>query len=139
MKQLHAGWIVLIVFCSLIVIGGLFYLFYRLYINHIYKRKRFWYEITSPWKNESDQEINKNLISLIPRLSMSPLIQEFLPDELKTRIEQRPMITHLQFNEPPLFVNNLKAEWDEMDTKSTFCALLARFLEILFRPIFIID
>jgi hypothetical protein len=116
MKKFHAGWIVLIVFCSLIVIGGLFYVFYRLYINHIYKRKRFWNEITS---SSSKEKIDDRFNFLMPRQSIIPLIQEFLPNELKNPLKQRKMVTQLQFDEPPLFVNNLKAEWDEMDRKST--------------------
>ncbi|CAF2399806.1 unnamed protein product [Rotaria sp. Silwood2] len=113
-------WIVLIVFCSLIVIGGFFYLFYRLYINHIYKRKRPWYEITLPLTNQSVEKINQNLSAVLPRQSMSPLIEEYLPYKLQKQSIQRIMITQLQFNEPPLFVNNFQEEWDEMDTKSVF-------------------
>ena len=120
MKKLNATWIVLIVFCSLIVIGGIFYLFYRLYINHIYKRRRIWKEITSPLNNKSEMEIKENCTILIPRQSIIPLIQEFLPNELRKQIEQRKMITQLQFDEPPLFGKNLNIEWDEMDTKSAF-------------------
>lgn len=119
MKKLHTGWIVLIVFCSLIILGGVFYLFYRLYINHIYKRKRFWNEITLLSINKSEEKINDNVTFLMPRESIMPLVQEFLPKELKKQSEQRKMITQLQFNEPPLVVNNFKEEWDEMDTKST--------------------
>jgi hypothetical protein len=136
MKKLNAGWIVLIVISSLIVIGGLFYLFYRLYINHIYKRKGFWCDITSPSKCNSDNQVEENLTFLMPRKSMSPLIQDYLPDEFKIQPIQRKMVTHLQFDEPPLLVNNLKVEWDEMDTKSTFYYRLY-FIEILFRFIFI--
>lgn len=133
MKQFNTGWIVLIVFCSLIIISGFFYLLYRLYINHIYKRKRFWYEITPPLNNSSDAKV----ISLMPRQSILPLIQEYLPNELKKQFVQRKMVTQLQFNEPPLFVKNLKAEWDEMDTKSTFCLLFYTLLKMKrFRLIF---
>ena len=119
MKKLNTGWNILIIFCSLIIISGLIHLFYRLYINYIYKRKRSLNDITSPLKNKSEKKINENLINLIPRPSMLPLIQEYLPDELKKQPIKREMITQLAFQEPPLFINNLKAEWDEMDTKST--------------------
>jgi len=125
MKKFNAGWIVLIVFCSLIIIGGFFYLLYRLYINYIYKRKRTWYEITSPLKTKIDD----NVIFLIPRQSISPLIQEFLPNELKKQPVQRKMVTQLQFVEPPLFVKNLTEEWDEMNTKSTFCSSFSRLFK----------
>jgi hypothetical protein len=118
MKKINTGWIVLIIFCSVIIIGELFYLFYRLYINYIYKRKRFWKEITSPSKNKSEEKIDDNLTFLMPRQSIIPLIQEFLSNEFKKQPKQRKMVTQLQFDEPPLFVNNLKEEWDEMDTKS---------------------
>jgi len=131
MKKINAGWIVLIVFCSLIIIGGLFYLFYRLYINHIYKRKRFWNEITSPSKNESEEKIDHKLNFLMPRQSIIPLVQKFLPNELKKQPKQRKMATQLQFDEPPLFVNNLKADWDEMDTKSTFHSLVYKLHDII--------
>ncbi|CAF4636604.1 unnamed protein product, partial [Rotaria sp. Silwood1] len=113
-------WIVLIVFCSLLVIGGFFYLFYRLYINYIYKRKRLWYEIRSPLVNKSVEKIDQNLISLLPRQSISPLIEEYLPYELQKQPIQRIMITQLQFNKPPLFIKNFKEEWDEMDAISVF-------------------
>ena len=129
MKKLKTGWIVLIVFSSIIVIGGLFYLLYRLYINHIYKRNKFWYDITSLSKSKSDKNVEENGIFLMPRQSMSPLIQEFLPDEFKIKPVQRKMITQLQFNEPPLFLNNLKAQWDEMDTKSILDLLFYRFYQ----------
>jgi hypothetical protein len=131
MKKINASWIVLIVFCSLIIIGGIFYLFYRLYINHIYKRKRFWNEITSPSRNELEEKIDDNLTFLMPRQSIIPLVQEFLPNELKKQPQKRKMVTQLQFDEPPLFINNLKAEWDEMDTKSTFHSLVYKFHHII--------
>jgi hypothetical protein len=127
MNRLNTGWIVLIVISSVIVIGGLFYFFYRLYINYIYKRKRSWDEITSRTKTKSE----KNTISsLMPRQSMSPLIQEFLPNELKKQPIQRKMVTRLQFAEGPLLINNLKTEWDEMDTKSTFALIVHRLKNI---------
>jgi hypothetical protein len=126
MRKFNAGWIVLIVFCSLIIIGGFFYLLYRLYINHIYKRKRAWYEITSPLK----MKIDDSVICLIPRQSISPLIQEFLPNEFKKQPVQRKMVTQLQFDEPPLFVKNLTEEWDEMNTKSTFCSSFYRLFKM---------
>ncbi|CAF0833955.1 unnamed protein product [Rotaria sordida] len=108
-----------------IIIYVLFFIIYfkcknELYINHIYKRKRPWHEITLPLTNKSVKNIDQNLISLLPRQSITPLIQEYLPYGLKKSPIQRKMITQLQFNEPPLFINNFKEEWDEMDTKSIF-------------------
>jgi hypothetical protein len=61
---------------------------------------------------------------------MSPLIQEFLPNELKKQPIQRKMVTRLQFAEGPLLINNLKTEWDEMDTKSTFALIVHRLKNI---------
>jgi hypothetical protein len=126
MKKINAAWIVLIVFVSLIVIGGIFYLFYRLYINHIYKRKRLWNEITRLSTKKSEDNIKQHSTVLIPRQSIIPLIQEFLPNDWKKQVQQRKMATQLQFDEPPLFVKNLTAEWNEMDTKSTFHSLFNR-------------
>jgi hypothetical protein len=123
MKKLNAAWIVFIVFTSLIVIGAIFYLFYRLYINHIYKRKRLWKEITRLSSKKSEENIQQHSTDLIPRQSIIPLIQEFLPNELNIQIQQRKMATRLQFDEPPVFGKDLTAEWNEMDTKSMFDSL----------------
>jgi hypothetical protein len=71
----------------------------------------------------SEEKIDENCIFLMPRQSIIPLIQEFLPNELKKQTKKRKMITQLQFDDPPLFVNNLQVEWEEMDTKSTFYLL----------------
>ncbi|CAF1232508.1 unnamed protein product [Adineta steineri] len=84
------------------------------YINHIYKRNKSWNEILSPLKNTPGE----SCIFLMPRQSMLPLIQEFLPKHLKQQRVKRKMITQLQFNEPPLFVNNLQQQWDEMNSNS---------------------
>jgi len=126
MRKINAAWIVLIVFCLLIVIGGIFYLFYRLYINHIYKRKQVWNEITRPLKKQSEENIKQHSTVLLPRRSIMQLIQQFLPNDLKKQAEQRKMATQLQFNDPPLFVKNLTTEWNEMDIKSTLTSLVDR-------------
>lgn len=119
MKKLKVLWIVLIIFCCLIVIGGFLYLFYRLYINNIYKRKRPWLDIVSQVKSQSIKYMDdENFNSLLPRQSMSPLIEEYLPYELRKHCVQRKMVTQLQFNDPPLLHDKLKDEWNEMDSKS---------------------
>lgn len=119
MKKLKVLWIVLIIFCCLIVIGGFLYLFYRLYINNIYKRKRPWLDIVSQVKSQSIKYMDdENFNSLLPRQSMSPLIEEYLPYELRKLCVQRKMVTQLQFNDPPLLHDKLKDEWNEMDSKS---------------------
>lgn len=119
MKKLHAAWIVLIVFCSSIVIGGIFYLFYRLYINHIYKRRRVWNEITSPMTKKTEEMREERVDVLAPRPSIIPLIQELLPNDWRRRTKRRKTVTQLQFSEPPVFEKNFINEWEEMDGRST--------------------
>ncbi|UJR36384.1 hypothetical protein I4U23_029108 [Adineta vaga] len=120
MKKINAAWIILIGFCCLIVIGEVFYLIYRFYINYIYKGKRAWHEITSLSTTKSEKIDRNDSISLTPRASIIPLIQEYLPHHVKKQPKQRKMITKLQFSDPPLNDKNLKLEWDEMNTKSLF-------------------
>lgn len=125
MTKLNAAWIVLIVFCSLIVIGGVFYLFYRLYINKIYKRRRVWKEISSPMKNRMDEaHEEERATDLIPRQSIMPFIEEFLADNVRKQTERRQMVTELQFDEAPLFEKNFSREWNEMDDKSALFSSL---------------
>lgn len=128
MKKLKVLWIVLIIFCCLIVIGGFLYLFYRLYINNIYKRKRPWLDIVSQVKSQSIKYMDdENFNSLLPRQSMSPLIEEYLPYELRKLCVQRKMVTQLQFNDPPLLHDKLKDEWNEMDSKSiSYCSMMTK-------------
>ena len=119
MSKLHATWIVLIVLCSLIVIGAVCYLFYRLYINHIYKGQRSWNDISSPLTRTTDQRADPRILSLNPRRSMTPLIQEFLPHPSRRASVDRKMITDLRFAEAPSLKENLNREWDDMETRSS--------------------
>lgn len=131
MTKLHAAWIVLIVFCSSIVIGGIFYLFYRLYINHIYKRRRVWNEITSPMTKTIEEIREEHVEILAPRPSIIPLIHEFLPTGWERRTERRKTITKLQFDDPPVFEKNFINEWEEMDGKSAlFHSFVNRILHL---------
>ncbi|CAF1645213.1 unnamed protein product [Rotaria magnacalcarata] len=95
-----------------------YYLFRILYINFIYKRKRPWCEITTQIDDKSIKQIDENINSVLSRQSMSPLIQEYLPCELRKQPMKRKMTTRLEFSEPPLFRDTFKEDWDELDTQS---------------------
>ncbi|CAF3213738.1 unnamed protein product [Rotaria socialis] len=95
-----------------------YYLFRILYINFIYKRKRPWCEITTQIDDKSIKQIDENINSALSRQSMSPLIQEYLPYELRKQPMNRKMTTRLEFSEPPLFRDTFKEDWDELDTQS---------------------
>lgn len=70
---------------------------------------------------------DENFNSLLPRQSMSPLIEEYLPYELRKLCVQRKMVTQLQFNDPPLLHDKLKDEWNEMDSKSiSYCSMMTK-------------
>lgn len=133
MAKLHVAWIVLIVFASLIIFAAVSYLFYRLYINRIYKKQRSWKEIRSPTKTTKTETPQHQTPFLQPRISMIPLVQEYLPREMKTSIQSRRMTTNLSFDEPPDIMENFQLVWDAMDTQSSlgiFC-FFVRSLELL--------
>lgn len=122
MSKLHAAWIVLIVLCSLIVLGAVCYLFYRLYIDHIYKGQRSWSDILSSSlsSNRTSAQINHSrILSLKPRRSMVPLIQTFLSHPSRRSSADRRMVTDLGFDEAPSFETNLNTEWENMDTRNS--------------------
>ena len=118
MKKLNVSWIILIGFCLITLIGGLFYLIYRVYINYIYKRRRPWFEIISLKRNKSERKIASDSLIVLPRVSLLPLVQEYLPHATKSSRKRRKMITRLRFVSPPLFNRNLEQEWEEMETRS---------------------
>jgi hypothetical protein len=118
MTKLHVAWIVLIVFASLIIFAAVSYLFYRLYINRIYKKQRSWKEIRSPTEKTRAATPHHRTSFLQPRISMVPLIQEYLPHEMRRSKQPRRMTTALQFDEPPDIIEDFKLEWNVMDTQS---------------------
>ena len=119
MTKFHVAWIVLIVFASLIIFAAVSYLFYRLYINRIYKKQRSWKEIRSPTKKTKAETPQHHTPFLQPRISMIPLIQEYLPREMKKSIQPRRMTTDLSFDKPPDIIENFQLAWDAMDTQSS--------------------
>ena len=125
MSKLHAAWIVLIVLCSLIVLGAVCYLFYRLYINHIYKGQRSWSDILSSSSNRTAaQTTNSRILSLKPRRSIAPLIQTFLSHPSRKSSTDRRMVTDLGFGEAPSFKTNLNTEWENMETRNSLETVL---------------
>ena len=130
MSKLHAAWIVLIVFCSLIVLGAVCYLFYRLYINHIYKGQRSWSDILSSSSSNrtSAQITNSRIPSLKPRRSIAPLIQTFLSRPSRKSSTDRRMVTDLGFDEAPSFQTNLNTEWENMDTRNSLETMLCSLM-----------
>lgn len=128
MTKLHVAWIVLIVFASLISFAAIFYLFYRLYINRVYKRQRFWKEITSPSKNLNKEKPLSTPPNLLPRVSLVALIQGYLTPSFRKPGRPRTMVTHLHFHEPPYISENFKSQWDAMDTRSRSNIFLSTIL-----------
>ena len=118
MTKLHVAWIVLIVFAALIIFAALSYLFYRLYINRIYKRQRSWKDIRSPVKESKHEPSQRTVPFLQPRSSLMPLIREDLPRTMIRSKRSRRMTTELQFDEPPQVIENFKSEWEAMDIQS---------------------
>lgn len=118
MSKLNAFWIVFIVLCSVMCLGSLIYFIYRLFIKYIYKREQLWKDISSSSSVKDHSEHRVSMQSISPRQSLLPLIQEYLPHELRKSIKLRRMATELRFDEPPKLEYNFQQEWDEMDTKS---------------------
>ena len=131
MTKLHVAWIVVIVFASLIIFAALSYLFYRLYINRIYKRQRSWKDIRSPAKDVTNEHSERTVPFLQPRVSLMPLIREYLPHTMMRSFRSRRMTTDLQFDEPPHVIENFQAEWEAMDIQSrtVSCSLHLHFVE----------
>ena len=107
----------LVCLCVLVV-GALSYLFYRLYVNHVYKGVRPWREITLTRLDV----VHRTSVCSDPRTSILPLVQAFLPDTAKKPSKQRKMITALRFDDEPEFIRQLDAEWEDMDRRSSTCA-----------------
>ena len=109
----------LVCLCVLVV-GALSYLFYRLYVNHVYKGTRPWREIS----HTRLDVVHRTSVCSDPRTSISPLVQDFLPDTAKKQSKQRKMITALRFDDAPEFIRQLDTEWEDMDRRSSTCARL---------------
>ena len=118
MSRINIAWIVLIVFCSIVIVGSIFYLLYRLYIDRIYKRKRAWNDLRYSLNPIIDEQIELENISFAPRESIISVVHAYVPSIFQKKKTPRTMVTKLQFIDAPKSIVDFTSQWEELDTRS---------------------